>query len=270
MRCIGSMSRKFIPAFAYNRLRALRGDFQYQERLGRLTPPWTAYGLLMAVRTAKKYHMPAISVAEFGVANGRGLRKMTNLAERLSKQSGVAISVFGFDSGGGLPASKDYRDHPEIFQEGDYPMQDFTRLQLELDGRAKLVIGDIGTIKSLAQVFDGAGPLAFASVDVDLYSSAKAVLKLIADLDFAFLLPTVVLHFDDVWSDWGYNRFAGELLAIEEMNKEYEFRKIDRDRYVDYWHGGFFPWHVSMHTLHVFDHSSLFKPSRTNRAVITR
>ena len=159
--------------------------------------------------------------------------------------------------------------NPEIFQKGDYPMQDFTRLQLELDGRAKLVIGDIRSIKSLDQVFDGARPLAFASVDVDLYSSAKAVLKLIADLDFAFLLPTVGLHFDDVWSDWGLNRFAGELLAIEEMNEEYEFRKIDRDRYVDFWHGGFSPWHVSMHTLHVFDHSSLFKPLRTNKAVIS-
>jgi len=268
MWSIGSLSRKFIPAFAYNRLRAMSGNFQYQERLGRLTPPWTAYGLLMAVRAAKKYHLNSISVAEFGVANGRGLKKMTDLAERLSKQSGVAISVFGFDSTVGLPAPKDYRDHPEIFQEGDYPMQDINRLQQELDGRANLVIGDIREIKSLEQFFVGDRPLAFASVDVDLYSSSKAVLKLIADLDFTFLLPTVALHFDDVWSNWGLNRFAGELLAIEEINEEYEFRKIDRDRYVDYWHDGLFPWHASMHTLHVLNHSSLSTSLRTHKEVI--
>ncbi len=88
---IGSLTRKLIPRFAYSRIRAARGDYQYQERLGKLTPPWTAYGLLMAVRYAKKHGISSISDAEFGVANGRGLRRMTNLAERLSAQSHVKI-----------------------------------------------------------------------------------------------------------------------------------------------------------------------------------
>ena len=82
MPSVGSLARKLLPHYAYARLRALRGDFQYQERLGKLTPPWTAYGLLMAVRAARKYGNSSISVAEFGVANGRGLRRMTGLAEK--------------------------------------------------------------------------------------------------------------------------------------------------------------------------------------------
>ena len=114
MPSVGSLSRKLLPSFAYNRLRAFRGNYQYQERLGKLTPPWTAYGLLMAVKAAKKYGNRSISVAEFGVANGRGLRRMTNLAERLSAQSGVKIHVYGFDTAEGLPAPEDYRDHPEL------------------------------------------------------------------------------------------------------------------------------------------------------------
>jgi hypothetical protein len=265
---VGSLSRKLIPSYAYNRLRAMRGDFQYQERLGKLTPPWTAYGLLMATRAAKKYDIRSISVAEFGVANGRGLRRMTNLAERLSAQSGIKITVFGLDTSEGLPALAGYKDHPELFSEGDYPMQDFKGLEDELKGRAKLIIGDIRNIGSLDDILADSGPLGFASIDVDLYTSAKSTLKLISDAKTESLLPTVGLHFDDVWSDWGYNRFAGELLAIDEISDEYDLRKIDRDRYVSYWHGSWEPWHDAMYMLHAFDHPDRFKRLRDTTQVI--
>lgn len=86
MPSIGSLARKLLPDYAYARLRALRGDFQYQERLGKLKPPWTAYGLLMAVRAARKYGNGSISVAGFGAACGRGLRYLSerrNLARHV-------------------------------------------------------------------------------------------------------------------------------------------------------------------------------------------
>lgn len=270
MPIIGSLTRKLLPASTYARLRAMRGDFQYQERLGKLTPPWTAYGLLMAVRAAKKYGHNSISVAEFGVANGRGLKRMTSLAERLTKQSGVKISVFGFDTAEGLPAPQDYRDHPELFGEGDYPMQDFSSLQAELEGRANLIIGDIRAISSLGDIVTGSEPLGFASIDVDIYTSAKSALNLIANSEASTLLPTVGLHFDDVWSEWGYNRFAGELLAIDEFNDEYDSRKIDRDRYIDYWHGGTQPWHAAMYMLHAFDQPDRFKSLRSETQIISK
>jgi len=216
MPSVGSIARKIIPSYVYNRMRALRGNYQCQERFGKLSPPWSTYGLLIAVRTAKKYGYNSISVAEFGVANGRGLRKMINLTERLSAQSGVKIPVYGFDTAEGLPAPTDYRDHPDFFSEDDYPMQDFDQLQSELGGRASLIIGDIRKIGALAGIIASTGPLGFASVDVDIDSSAKSALKLIADANTDTLLATVGLHFDDVWSEWGYNRFADELLAIDE------------------------------------------------------
>ena len=268
MPSIGSIARKIIPSYVYNRMRALRGNYQYQERLGKLSPPWSTYGLLMAVRTAKKYGYNSISVAEFGVANGRGLRKMINLAERLSAQSGVKIPVYGFDTAEGLPAPTDYRDHPELFSEGDYPMQDYDQLQSELGGRASLIISDIRKIGALAGIITSTGPLGFASVDVDIDSSAKSALKLIADANTDTLFATVGLHFDDLWSEWGYNRFAGELLAIDEINTEYETRKIDSDRYNDHWHNGNKPWHAAIYQLQVFDHPDRYKTLRSGTQVI--
>lgn len=265
---IASLARNVLPPYIYARLRAAGGNFQCQERLGKLNPPWIAYGLLMAVRAAKKYGNNSISVIEFGVANGRGLRKMTELAERLSVQSGVKISVIGFDSGEGLPAPVDYRDHPELFSQGDYPMQDFESLQAELAGRARLIIGDIRQIGSLDETISDSGPLGFAVIDVDLYSSAKSALQLLADAKTGSLLPVVGLYFDDVWSNWGYSRFAGELLAITETNEKYTARKIDLDRYVDYWHGVHRPWHAAMYLLHAFDHPDRFKQLRQNLRVI--
>jgi hypothetical protein len=55
MSIVGSLARKLIPSPVYNRLRAYRGDYQYQERLGKLFPWWTAYGLWMAARSAQVY-----------------------------------------------------------------------------------------------------------------------------------------------------------------------------------------------------------------------
>jgi hypothetical protein len=224
----------------------------------------------MAARAARKYGNNSISVAEFGVANGRGLRRMTNLAERLSSSTGITISVFGFDTADGLPAVEDYRDHPELFSKGHYPMQDFGALQAELEGRASLVIGDIREIESLENILAESGPLGFASIDVDIYSSAKSTLKLITEASSISLLPTVGLHFDDVWSEWGYNRFMGELLAIDETNDESDNRKIDKDRYVEYWHGVSKPWHAAMYMLHAFDHPDRFKMLRSGTQVIRR
>jgi hypothetical protein len=94
-------------------------------------------------------------------------------------------------------------------------MQDFDSLKSELNGRSELIIGDIRRkIKNLNHILASSIPLGFVSIDVDVYTSSKSALKLIAYSSPESLLPTVGLHFDDVWSEWGYNRFAGELLSM--------------------------------------------------------
>ena len=112
------------------------------------------------------------------------------------------------------------------------------------------------------------GSLGFASIDVDMYSSAKSTLQLPVEAKTETLLPVVELQFDDVWSEWGYSRFAGELLEINEINEQYAARKVDCDRYVDYWHGTHRPWHAAMYLLHVFDHPGRFNPSKQDKRVI--
>ncbi len=247
----GTLARKYIPRILYTHMRALAGHYQYQERLGRLKPAWTAYGLLMAVRTAQTYGINSIAAIEFGVANGRGLKRMCNLAERLTKQSGIKISVFGFDSGNGLPPITSYKDNPNLFAAGDYPMQDIAALRKELNGRAELIIGDIRKIPTLNDILQ-CHPLGFASIDVDLYSSTKAVLRLLGECSQMSLLPITSLHFDDVWTNIHYSRFTGELLAIHDFNQKYVLRGIDIDRHIEHWHNTRKPWHASMFFLHTF------------------
>jgi hypothetical protein len=49
------------------------------------------------------------------------------------------------------------------------------------------------------------------------------------DYDSEKLLPAVSMYFDDV-SVFFANQWCGELAAIEEFNKEHEFRKRGADR----------------------------------------
>src|SRR5205807_8431354 len=60
--------------------------------------------------------------------SGPGLFNMCSIAERTRKATGIEFGVVGFDSGKGLPPAIDYRDLPEEFQEGDFPMSSFSAL----------------------------------------------------------------------------------------------------------------------------------------------
>jgi hypothetical protein len=69
--------------------------------------------------------------------------------------------------------------------------------------------------------------LAFASIDVDFYSSTKPIMKWLSDIESSKLLPASVLYFDDVLNNWTYSEYAGESLAINEFNDKSELRKIE-------------------------------------------
>jgi hypothetical protein len=233
----------------------MRGNFYTQTKTNRLMPTQFAYGLLMAVETAKQYGFDSIAVAEFGVANGRGLRIMVDMAERLSKQSGVDIQVYGFDTGSGLTAPKDYRDNPHMFSQGGYAMANTESLQAELSGKAELIIGDIGDIKQLSDVIDPDIPFGFASVDVDLYSSTMATFDLLATAGPDSLLPVVNLYVHDSFGRQHYHRFVAQLLAIDDFNQANTSRKIDIDRFIGWWFGKTEPWHASMYAMHSIEYN---------------
>jgi hypothetical protein len=104
-----------------------------------------AWPTLFAADQARNLGIKAVSVVEFGVAAGAGLLNMCALEERTTKATGVAFRVYGFDSGVGMPSAIDYRDQPDRYQRGDFPMGDPDVLRGALPSFAEPVIGDIKT-----------------------------------------------------------------------------------------------------------------------------
>ncbi len=185
--------------------------------------------VLTAAQQAVKQNVPEICVIEFGVAGGAGLVTLEREAAAVEKETGVKIKVFGFDIGAaGLPSFiGDYRDHPDAWQPGDYPM-DEKLLRSRLTNRTTLVLGNVGeTVPDFFKNFQPP-PIGFVSFDMDLYSSTRDALQILTHPD-AKLLWHVPLYFDDIGFVFNH-KFAGELLAIEEFNQKSENVKIDRWR----------------------------------------
>lgn len=185
-------------------------------------------GVLRAADQAKESGISEISVYEFGVAGGAGLLRLQDYAARVEAETGVRIRVYGFDTGGGLPdLSGDYRDHPELWSAGDYPM-DWNALRPLLSERTELVLGDVRDTIPAFVANKLTAPVGFISIDVDLYTSTRDALKILSLPGTKRLLRTVI-YLDDT-ETMLYHRFAGEMLAVEEFNELNPGIKIDRWR----------------------------------------
>jgi hypothetical protein len=182
-------------------------------------------GVYTAARIAREHGVKEIAAIEFGVAGGAGLVALQAEAEAVESVMGVGVRVFGFDSGSGLPEfTAGYRDHPEFWSPGDFPM-DLERLRPRLTSRTTLVLGNVSA--TVTDFFSKylAPPIGFIAFDLDLYSSTRDALRIFSQPD-TMMLKHVPLYFDD--TDGYFNhRFAGELLAIDEFNHESTAVKID-------------------------------------------
>jgi len=183
-----------------------------------------AYGVLSAAQRARRGKIKEITVIEFGVSSGAGLMNMSQLAEKAERETGVKIHVIGFDSGVGMPAPLDYRDHPDMYVQGDFPM-DFDALRTRLPARTELVIGDVAnTAPELLKRL--VAPIGFVVLDLDYYSSTKAAMSIFEGQPDQYL-PLVPIYVDDIYSEL-HNSWCGELLAIEEFNAAHPLRKFER------------------------------------------
>lgn len=140
---------------------------------------------------------------------------------------GIEIDVYGLDRGIGLPAPNDHRDHPELWNAGEFKNNDIEGLKSKLPDFAHLVIGDIAeTVTKFRSILGEQARLGFVSIDVDQYSSTMDALKILR-LDRQCYLPVVPMYFDDLMLNMAtYNAWCGEPLAIEHFNRDSEFRKI--------------------------------------------
>jgi hypothetical protein len=201
------------------------GHFGLCLAYGKLPRPDYAYGIYHAAELANRLGLPKMSVIEFGVAGGRGLVAMEQIATEVEKIFPITIELFGFDSATGLPEPVDYRDLAYIFARGEYEM-DEPKLRSALT-RARLVLGNVAdTVPSFFKKHSPA-PIGFVAFDLDLYSSTVDALRTF-DAQQESVLPRLYCYFDDI-IDGDFildNEWVGELLAIKEFNEGHPLRKI--------------------------------------------
>jgi len=216
-----------------------------------------AYSILACADLARELGIEEVTLVEFGVSAGAGLLNICELAGRVTRETGVRFRVFGFDTGTGMPPPQSYRDHPEIYQEGDFPMG-HERLRQSLPANAQLFIGEIkDTVEPFLQSVSPAAPIGFVSIDVDYYSSTHDALAVLEG-EAEQYLPRVPVYLDDVEHP-SHNSWCGERLAVNEFNERHEQRKIEQHAFLrSYRVFRNARWIDHMFTLHVLDH-----PSRT-------
>lgn len=212
-----------------------------------------AYGILRAADEAASRKLPGVTVVELGVGGGAGLMNLCELAERISRLTNVRISVVGFDTGVGMPPPKDFRDHPELYQTGWFPMNR-EKLTANLPPFARVILGDIAeTIPQFVQSLSPESPIGFVTLDVDYYSSSIEALKLLLGRANCYL-PVVPMYVDDICLP-SHNPACGELLAMREFNELHRHRFISFDKFLPnsrvFKHA---EWLLHMYNVQIFDH----------------
>lgn len=215
-----------------------------------------AFGALEAFKKAKEIGIKKITLIEFGVAAGAGLLNLIYICQKLRNEFGIDFTVIGFDSGEGMPPAKDYKDHPEKYKLGDFPMSDQKKLQSMLPENSKLYIGPIAkTVSNFFEDFKGSkSVIGFVSIDVDYYTSTNDCLEIFKGPPGSYL-PACPVYLDDV-NNIDHNPYCGELLAINEFNTNYStHRKFAQMNQLRNWR--IFKnalWLDQMYFYHVFDH----------------
>ena len=232
----------------------LFGSYESKIEFDLVLRPQHAYGIMRAAQAARELGIRKVALVEFGVAGGAGLMNMAYVAERVTRETGIDFSIYGFDSGRGMPPPRDHRDHPEYYKAGDFPM-DEARLRSALPKSVTLLLGDLAeTVPRFVAALREDEPIGFVTVDVDYYWSTAAALQLFLAPDASVYLPLTTVYFDDIMLDH-HNSWAGELLAIREFNEQSPLRKLEHHRFLE--NSRVFRnalWLKQTYFLHVMDH----------------
>lgn len=228
------------------------GSTRFRYAIGAVDRPHYAFIMYQAAQLAARLGHKRVSVLEFGVAGGNGLLAMEHHAEAIERLFPVTFEIYGFDTGGGLPEPKDYRDLPYLWQAGFFAM-DQAALANKLK-RSTLVIGNVSeTGPGFFESYNPA-PIGAVSHDFDFYSSTVEGLKTFEG-DSRRLLPRVFCYFDDTLGgeEQLYSEFTGERLAIEDFNAAHQDRKIGTPFFLRA-RQALGAWVNQIWVLHVFSH----------------
>jgi len=240
-----ALARKAIQAFSL---------FSYEDRLRicAIERPHYGHCLYEAAKLAARLEYPRISVIEFGCGGGNGLLNAEMHISELERLFPVKFELYGFDSGQGLPPPEDYRDFSHYFKSGNFKM-DAQHLRSRLN-RAKLIIGNVKETCSSFFAEHKASPIGCIFHDLDFYSSTKDAFTLF-EADSSHFLPRVFMYFDDIIGDntWLVNEFAGELLAIDEFNRDHRLQKIAVNRAMQHMYSDQL-WSHQIYAYHDFQH----------------
>jgi len=237
----------------FRKLRRIKNKISlnpYKERLDEdeVDRPHYGYCIYNAAKLAKALGHSKISIIELGVAGGNGLVNIEYHIKEIQKEIDIDFEVYGFDNETGLPKSNDYRDCLYAWDEGYFKM-DKEKLESKLK-ISKLVIGDVNeTCSTFFQKYKPA-PIGCVLVDLDYYSSTMNAFK-IFEADSNNYLPRVLCYFDDIL---GLNEYLGELAAIHEFNKKFEYKKIAKIYSFQFFRKYRKAWNEQIFCFHDFKH----------------
>jgi hypothetical protein len=230
------------------------GSYEARIRAGAIDRPWYGWCLYYAAIEAKKLGHKAMTAIEFGVAGGSGLVCLCRHRDQVQELLGIEIQVVGFDSGEGLPSSKDPRDLLYCWPAGSFEM-DRAKLEQRVAGRAELVLGDVSKTVPAWSAQPGA-PLGAVMFDLDLYSSTSVALGV---LTIGNILPRIWCYMDDILGSPAnaYTDNIGTRAAIRDFNAKPE-RAVCKD-YLSpaYTFAGLEPesWHQQIFLYHRLTHA---------------
>lgn len=243
------------------------GSFRRKVAYDLVIRPQHAFGLLNAADQAKSRGLSEITIIEFGVANGAGLMNLISVADKVTLVTGVKIHIYGFDTGEGMPEPVDYRDHPEYYNTGDFPMNK-ALLEEKIKGKAKIIYGSIKeNITEFTRNIPKTAPIGFVSIDVDYYSSTKDVLE-VFKAEATCFLPLTYVYLDDIFMPH-HNEKCGELLAVSEFNQSQSRRELSYHRFFE--NQRIFKnanWVKQLYYFHVLDHPFRSDLKRDRKAYV--
>jgi hypothetical protein len=244
----------------FSLLVALFGSFRAKVEHDLVIRQHNAYCILRCAEMAQLQGIRIVTLLEFGVAAGAGLINMARIAERVSRATGVQFRLCGFDTGSGMPEATDYRDHPDLYRPGDFPMNQ-QALRAALPQNVQLIIGNISdTVPAFLRALPRSEPIGYVVVDVDYYSSSMQALEVLGDADPEKYLPVTLTFLDDIDHE-RHNSWCGELLAISQFNERNPHRKLERFAFLA--NERFYKnarWIKHIFSLHVLDHPHRHRP----------